>query len=77
MAQDLETLIRLPAVRAATGLSRSSIYALMKCGAFPSPVALSVRAVAWRRSDITQFIQSRRLKKASVTQHQDVGNKYA
>ncbi|WP_374353305.1 AlpA family transcriptional regulator [Limnohabitans sp.] len=46
------TLLRRPQVESMTGLKRSSIYSLMKCGQFPHPVKLSARAVAWRSDDI-------------------------
>lgn len=52
-----DTLMRVPAVKQATGYSRSSIYALMKQGKFPAPVKLSGGgAVAWRSSDIAAWI---------------------
>jgi prophage regulatory protein len=53
------TLLRRPQVERITGLKRSSIYALMKCGQFPHPVKLSVRAVAWRSDDINGWIRNR------------------
>ncbi|MDP1649587.1 MAG: AlpA family phage regulatory protein [Rubrivivax sp.] len=52
-----DTLMRAPAVRLATGYSRSSIYALMKAGKFPKPVTLAGGgAVAWRSSDVAAWI---------------------
>lgn len=59
------TLLRRPQVESITGLKRSSIYALMKCGQFPSPVKLSARAVAWRSGDVNEWIQNRTC--ASIT----------
>lgn len=52
-----EKLLRLPAVESLTGLKKSSIYAGMKVSppTFPSCVRLSVRAVAWRESDIAAW----------------------
>jgi prophage regulatory protein len=52
-------LIRLPLVEDRTGLGKSSIYAGVKAGTFPAPVRLSARAVAWRESDIDQWIAAR------------------
>lgn len=52
-------LLRLPAVRDRVALSRSSIYAMVNHGEFPAPVQLSPRCVAWRESDIDDFIASR------------------
>lgn len=53
------TLLRRPQVESMTGLKRSSIYALMKCGQFPYPVKLSTRAVAWPSSVIQKWILER------------------
>lgn len=54
-----EQILRLPAVKARTGLSRSSIYAKVSHGQFPQPVALGSRAVGWHESDIESWISSR------------------
>lgn len=52
-----EKLLRLPEVESLTGLKKSSIYAGMKASppTFPHCVRLSVRAVAWRESDIAAW----------------------
>lgn len=52
-------LIRLPLVEDRTGLGKSSIYAGVKNRTFPAPVRLSARAVAWRESEIDQWIAAR------------------
>lgn len=57
-----ERLLRLPAVCEQTGLGKSSVYALPE---FPKPLVLSRRAVAWRQSEITAWIESR-TKRAGV-----------
>ena len=54
-----EALLRLPDVRARTGLSRASIYAAIKRGDFPEPIALGARAVAWPASQVEQWVQAR------------------
>ena len=51
---------RLPTVMQATGLGRSTIYRLVASGAFPPPVHLGPRAVAWRWADLDQWSESRR-----------------
>lgn len=51
----------LPAVVATTGVSRSSIYAWIKRGEFPKPRKLGPRRVAWARSDIEAWMNSRQL----------------
>lgn len=52
-------LIRLPAVENLTGLRRSSIYAAMRAGTFPGSVRLSIRAVAWRESEVLAWCADR------------------
>ena len=54
-----EFLLRRPDVEARTGLSRSTIYDWMKRGEFPQPVKLGARLVAWRKSDIADWLESR------------------
>ena len=51
VATDDRRILRLPEVIAATGLSRSAIYARMSQGDFPSSVRLGLRAVGWRASE--------------------------
>jgi prophage regulatory protein len=53
------TLIRLEAVKARTGLSRSTLYAYMREGRFPQPVAISERCVAWIEGEIDAWIAER------------------
>ena len=52
-------LLRRPAVERLTGLARASIYRLMGEGAFPVPVRLGARAVAWREAEIAEWSASR------------------
>lgn len=54
-----KTIIRLPQVKARTGLSRSTIYALIKGGQFKAPISLGARAVGWLASDVDEFIETR------------------
>lgn len=54
-----DTLLRLPAVKAAVSLSRTSLYDLMKAGDFPAPIRLGARTVAWKASAIQDWIDSR------------------
>lgn len=49
---------RLPAVKALTGLSKSTIYKLMAEGKFPKRVQLSPRSVGWRQSDLDDYLNS-------------------
>ncbi len=47
MAEQLRSFLRIKQVKAATGMSRSWIYDAIRRGAFPAPIALGARAVAW------------------------------
>ena len=57
--ENLPCFIRLPQVKARTGLSRSSIYLKVAQGEFPAPVSLGARAVAWLSSEIDAWIAER------------------
>ena len=57
-------ILRLPEVTRRTGRSRSAIYRGVADGTFPAPVALGPRAVGWRESDITAWIESLATKPA-------------
>ena len=45
-------ILRLPAVKAATGLSRSTIYLRIAYGFFTHPVSLGGRAVGWPAHEV-------------------------
>jgi prophage regulatory protein len=50
---------RLPEVMTRTGLSRSTIYELIRHNQFPSQINLGPRAVGWVASEITEWIDAR------------------
>jgi len=52
-------ILRLPTVKARTGLSRSTIYLRVSDGSFPRPVSLGARAVGWIESDVDEWISCR------------------
>ncbi|MDP5009081.1 MAG: AlpA family transcriptional regulator [Glaciimonas sp.] len=54
-----QIILRLPQVKVRTGLSRSSIYAAVKRGEFPSAVSLGARSVGWIDSEIQTWIETR------------------
>ena len=56
---NLKPILRLPAVMQATGFSRSSIYAYVQAGKFPSPIRLGVKAVGWKSEEIAAWIEQR------------------
>jgi prophage regulatory protein len=56
------SILRRVQVQERVGLSRSSIYKLVKEGKFPKPVSLGARAVGWRDSHIDQWLEERPAK---------------
>lgn len=55
----LNTLLRLPAVKAQSGYSRSTIYLRMSQGLWTRPVSLGARAVAWPAGDVAALNAAR------------------
>ncbi len=55
----LHTILRLPAVKTSTGLSRSTIYLRIAEGTFPKPVGLGGRAVGWLEAEIQEWLERR------------------
>lgn len=53
------SILRLRTVLERTGLSRSTIYALMRTGEFPRQIALAPRSVGWLESDVEAWISAR------------------
>lgn len=51
--------IRLPEVKAVTGLSKTSIYELIRAKTFPAPVRLGPRSVAWVKAEIRHWAVER------------------
>lgn len=47
-----QTILRLPAVKMATGLSRSTLYLRIAHGVFTHPVSLGGRAVGWPAREV-------------------------
>ncbi|MCZ6624948.1 MAG: AlpA family transcriptional regulator [Deltaproteobacteria bacterium] len=52
-------ILRLPAVKATTGLSRSTLYKRIGEGAFPKAVNLGGRTVGWIEEEIQAWIQGK------------------
>ena len=72
-------ILRLPTVKARTGLSRSTIYLRISEGRFPKPVSLGGRAVGWIEAEINdwlnQQIEASRTVTAEGSQEYDHKNK--
>ncbi len=52
----VKTILRLPTVKARTGLSRSTIYLRISEGRFPKSVALGGRAVGWIEEEVNDWL---------------------
>jgi len=52
-------LLRFPAVRERTGLSRSTIWRLERRGEFPTHHRIAPNVVAWIEEEITSWIELR------------------
>ena len=49
----VKAILRLPAVKAESGASRSTIYLRIQQGLWPKPVRLGPRSVGWPASEVT------------------------
>ena len=54
-----QAILRLPSVKAESGLSRSTIYQRIADGLFPKPVSLGARAVGWPSDEVTALNSAR------------------
>ena len=52
-------ILRLPTVKAITGLSRSTIFLRMSEGTFPEKISLGSRAVGWLETEIQDWLDER------------------
>ena len=52
-------IIRLPEVKATTGLGRSTIYLRMAAGDFPRTISLGGDRVGWVESEVQAWIKNR------------------
>ncbi len=51
----VDFLLPRKAVENQAGISRATIYRLIKAGKFPAPYSLNTGAVRWKQSDITAW----------------------
>ena len=61
-------LLRRAEVLVVTGISRATLYRLIKAGTFPRSVDLTEGAVGWRQSDVKKWIEDRPTSKTVVVQ---------
>lgn len=48
--------LRMPDIRARTGLSRATIYRHVRAGTFPKPFKIGARAVAWDAGEVNKWL---------------------
>lgn len=58
MTEAPDRILRLKAVLARTGLSRSTMYRKMQAGSFPANVRISTRCAGWRESAIAEWMRN-------------------
>ena len=56
----LDRLLACKDITAETGLSRSTIYRLVRDGSFPKPIPIGPRGMRWLESDIRAWIEELR-----------------
>jgi prophage regulatory protein len=54
-----QAILRLPSVKLATGLSRSTLYLRIAHGVFTHPVSLGGRAVGWPAHEVAELNAAR------------------
>ena len=59
MANNPNTLIKLPEVKRRTTLSTSEIYRRLESGTFPKQIKLGAKAVAWLDHEVNAWIDER------------------
>ncbi len=55
----MDSIIRIAAVLALTGLSRVSVWRQVRAGQFPAPIELSANTIGWLENDIASWQASR------------------
>jgi prophage regulatory protein len=68
------TILRLPAIKTSTGLSRSTIYLRIEQGMFMRPVSLGGRAVGWPANEVAA-LNAARIAGKSDTEIRDLVTK--
>lgn len=56
--EGIDRLLRLPDVIRITGMGRNTVYTRIKEGTFPKQVKIGPKSVAWRQSEINQWMAS-------------------
>ena len=54
-----QKILRRLDVQRITGLSKATLWRLVKAGDFPRPIRLGARAVGWKAQEVVAWIDSR------------------
>jgi prophage regulatory protein len=55
----LDRVLRWPEVHALTGLSRTTVWRLVRAGRFPKPINPTPTTTGWFASEISEWLQGR------------------
>jgi len=58
-ADMVQSILRRPEVQRATGLPRSSLYALIATGQFPAPIKLGRKSCGWLEAEVIAWQKAR------------------
>jgi len=56
----MDRIMRMKELTTLIGLSRPTLYEMMRDGIFPRPIHLGRRAVGWRESVINEWLETRK-----------------
>lgn len=62
--QRSDAILKLPAVKAKTGLSRSTIYTMIDKKLFPAQIPLGPMSVGWSEEEIDAWVEERKRRRA-------------
>jgi prophage regulatory protein len=55
----VDNILRITDIVACTGLSRVSIWRMVRAGPFPAPIQLSANTIGWLESEIAKWQETR------------------
>jgi prophage regulatory protein len=67
LSHDERRILRVSAIVAKVGLSRTTIWRLVKAGEFPQPIELATRARGWFDHEIDNYLEARAAERAAGT----------
>lgn len=65
--QHPDRVLRIKAVLALTGLTRSTLYRKMEAGTFPKNTRISTRCMGWCESAVSEWLDSLETQEAAVS----------